>query len=659
MQRDEARRIRACYDEFLACVGEQQDLWAIALMDYYRLPIEWWRAEPDAEQDWQQPVPACFADLWASGEIARLVRRKEEIQPSSDFCSVPRNLELEYDWHQAAGVYPGCPQRTMPFAAAKLLLEYYRLVADYGDDAGDAAWRYLFDETSDVEMLVAIAKHGARTPLQELELLLALYEIWRGVEMKPSHQDWLHEELRNWLGWLLDDGAVCWALYQYLQENDGRLAIWDDEMTSLELLQTSARAGVLPAQLELGWQYVSDCREGVGQEKWTLLLPAAEAVHWLEQALPHDSLAGLLLAEIYRWGYGVQPSEERVAHYCRRTADTHYEGQAAAHQEPCITRLAERYAAGVGVPQDRAEAARLYRRTERAESVDWATKRPDLFLFHYCADGADQPRDPRAAVHWWLRSERSVGVRFTRYGLRDAATADRPETVRWLNDPEPAFADGEERYAYTRRRETLYDWLERGSYLEEDPLRELQDRERVRLLYDAAQTGDARCAALLQALTAAGVALAEWLTQLVPDDRGVYDWPDAWYEEALARIEAELARQAAVQQREQERMALYQEAADELDLLTPEEWEERLLESARRDKERRAQEDAEWHASLDWLMSLSDEERQRAFDEAVSPEPSDWWNGLTPAQQERIFNAMDLDAELEELAGLDAPPEPQ
>lgn len=86
--------------------------------------------------------------------------------------------------------------------------------------------------------------------------------------------------------------------------------------------------------------------------------------------------------------------------------------------------------------------------------------------------------------------------------------------------------------------------------------------------------------------------------------------------------------------------------------------EERLLEDARREKERRAQEDAERRASFDWLMSLSDEERQRAYDEAVSPEPSDWWNGLTPAQQERIFNAMDLDAELEELGGFDAPNEP-
>ena len=50
------QRVRACYDACLEAVTEQhRDLWAIALLEYYRCPLEAWRAEP--EKQWEQSVP--------------------------------------------------------------------------------------------------------------------------------------------------------------------------------------------------------------------------------------------------------------------------------------------------------------------------------------------------------------------------------------------------------------------------------------------------------------------------------------------------------------------------------------------------------------------------------------------------------------------------
>ena len=37
------QRIRECYDAFLEAVTEDRDLWEIALLEYYRWPLEYWQ----------------------------------------------------------------------------------------------------------------------------------------------------------------------------------------------------------------------------------------------------------------------------------------------------------------------------------------------------------------------------------------------------------------------------------------------------------------------------------------------------------------------------------------------------------------------------------------------------------------------------------------
>ena len=40
------QRIRECYDAFLESVTEDRGLWEIALLEYYRWPLEYWREAP-------------------------------------------------------------------------------------------------------------------------------------------------------------------------------------------------------------------------------------------------------------------------------------------------------------------------------------------------------------------------------------------------------------------------------------------------------------------------------------------------------------------------------------------------------------------------------------------------------------------------------------
>ena len=73
-------------------------------------------------------------------------------------------------------------------------------------------------------------------------------------------------------------------------------------------------------------------------------------------------------------------------------------------------------------------------------------------------------------------------------------------------------------------------------------LRGLLDQEKVRLLYDGVRGGDSRCGDMLTELLTSGAVTREVLKQMSPNRSGVNDWPDTWYEEALERIEGQMAR---------------------------------------------------------------------------------------------------------------------
>ncbi|MDO4327503.1 MAG: hypothetical protein Q4E24_16020 [bacterium] len=78
---DELRkRIRACYDEFLEVVPDVKEWWEIALLEYYRYPLECWSANP--EKEWELAIPACFKDFVP--EIPRLTACKEEEETWQD-----------------------------------------------------------------------------------------------------------------------------------------------------------------------------------------------------------------------------------------------------------------------------------------------------------------------------------------------------------------------------------------------------------------------------------------------------------------------------------------------------------------------------------------------------------------------------------------------
>ena len=64
----------------------------------------------------------------------------------------------------------------------------------------------------------------------------------------------------------------------------------------------------------------------------------------------------------------------------------------------------------------------------------------------------------------------------------------------------------------------------------------------MRLLYDGVRGGDSRCGDMLTELPTSGAVTREVLKQMSPNRSGVNDWPDTWYEEALERIEGQMAR---------------------------------------------------------------------------------------------------------------------
>ncbi|MDD6317124.1 MAG: hypothetical protein PUB63_08950, partial [Clostridia bacterium] len=212
-----------------------------------------------------------------------------------------------------------------------------------------------------------------------------------------------------------------------------------------------------------------------------------------------------------------------------------------AFSERCMRfeMLAKCYAEGRGVTKDRRKAAELYRQAQDS----------GCYLFDYYRDGVDVPRNPRAAVRYWMRDTCFhhglllwVDI-LVRTSAPEGCVRLGPDLLRglrneWQQSGEDAF------YALMLQRMDRF--TASGRTGTDDPfvrLSGLLDRERARLLYDGAQGGDGRCGDILQELLASGAATQEVLEQLCPNSSGVYDWPDAWYEEALESIEDQLARE--------------------------------------------------------------------------------------------------------------------
>lgn len=326
-----------------------------------------------------------------------------------------------------------------------------------------------------------------------------------------------------------DPQAAC-RLFRLLADSE-QLDRLDDPVA---LLRAAADADLTEAQLLAGELYVESFFEEPPYAAGFCMdeLEPDEVVDWLEQALPRDSAAAVTLVQIFHRGLGVPPSEEAVVEYCAQAAEQTYEGDAAAGQAFCMGELARRCAEGVGTAQDRDEAARLYRMLDSSD---------DEFMFRYYSDGEDVPRAPRAAVQWWLRDElwQLVHLRRTEYMEPNPGGEERADHLRWLT--RDTGNDWMERFG---KRE-LYRWLEDGmpAWMRDD-LNDVIDGERVRLVYDAAQNGDARCAGILRTLTGQGVEGTDRLEELQPDAHGIFDWPQAWYEQALERIEQHRARKS-------------------------------------------------------------------------------------------------------------------
>lgn len=530
------QRIRECYDAFLESVTEDRGLWEIALLEYYRWPLEYWREAP--EEDWDQPIPACFQDL--APELPRLVECKAEVHPNDDCASVQLNLERRYGWDDF-GPRNHKERRLSPEAVGSLL-EYYFLVGVQGEDCGDRSCPILFEEESDTTVLERIVRHGVRTPEEQMTLALRLKELCEGWQL----EELLDEEERDWLLDLTEDlledafrrgcGKAGWPLYVFLREKE---RFGDDTWEPLDLLREAAEAGSVDAQCEIGWQFYTEVMKMpkehflggyCGDE-----ISGEEAVHWLEEVLPHKIdmvpyLAGLLLD-----GKGVPADEGRAVRYLTAAVEGRYEEDMAFGERcTCFWMLAKCYAEGRGVTKDRRKAAELYRQAQDS----------NYYLFDYYRDGVDAPRNPRAAVRYWMRDMCFhhglllwVDI-LVRVSAPEGCVRLRPEALRsvWrLQIGKDAFYDlmGTDSLGASRRTDDPY-----------AQLCGLLDREKVRLLYDGARGGDSRCGDILTELLASGAATEEMLKQLCPNSSGVYDWPDAWYEEALERMEDQLAREA-------------------------------------------------------------------------------------------------------------------
>lgn len=530
------RRIRECFDGFLDAVPDDRDLWEIALLEYYRFPLEAWREEPE---EGALEIPDCFADLGPA--LPRLLANKKQICPCGDFASVQANLEHRYVrsiWEHGGD----SPLHQLPAQALALLLEFYLLVAFQDDDWGSSSCQCLFEELSDRDVLTRIAGSSLHTPEQQMTLALEINGFYKRWDIGFDVCAWMFELMVDLLEQAVtrDCGEAGWRLYEILVE-ERRLDAVDDP---LWLLECAAEAGSPDAQVEIGSLFVrkAECNGDSGQDDdygaWYCYgdISPQEAVSWLEKALPRKDGAGFWLLKMFRDGCGVEADEERAIRYCRMVAETRYpEDEVHTGQEACILHLADCYASGRGVPRDRTMAAKLYRQAND----------PYDFLFDYYRDGLDTPRDPRAAVQWWLRCHNRYAADYLCWGYRLGFRTgeDRPEDLRWLKDPAvDTRLDG---YGRTIREE-IYNRLEQESdgYRRMEPEYGLFDQERFRLLYDAAQNGDGRCAGILQGLLDRGAVTGETLAKLAPGKCGIYDWPDAWYEEALDLIESDLARKA-------------------------------------------------------------------------------------------------------------------
>ena len=305
------QRIRECYDALLEAATEDRDLWESALLEYYRWPLEHWREAP--EEDWDQPIPACFQDL--APELPRLVECKAEVHPNDDCASVQLNLERRYGWDDF-GPRNHKERRLSPQAVGSLL-EYYLLVEAQGDEPGDRSYHILFAEKPDTTVLERIVRHGVRTPEEQMALAIGLRELcgrWQ-PEDEPEEEvtAWLLELIEK----LLSDALRCgcseagWHLYAFLSEKEQ----FGDPWVPLDLLREAAEAGSVDAQCEIARLFYLNA---MGQlDTYTAQyygdgFSAKEAVRWLEQALPHKIEAAILLARLFLEGKGVPADEARA-----------------------------------------------------------------------------------------------------------------------------------------------------------------------------------------------------------------------------------------------------------------------------------------------------------------------------------------------------------
>ena len=539
------RRIRKCCDAFLGAVTEERDLWEIALLEYYRYPLEAWRAEP--EEGWEQPIPACFADL--APELPRLAAHKKEVCPSDGCPSVQLSLEWAYGWNPSRP--RDRPKRKLTPAAVGLLLEYYLLVAARGDGYGARSCRTLFEEQSDRDVLERIAGYGARKPEEEMVLALRLRELCERWQLKASLDreagDWLLDLTETLLesAFLYGCAEAGWHLYEFLSENDRFGYFWKP----IDLLREAAEAGSADAQQEFGFQFLSKVTE-LPRECFPAGycgddISGEEAVHWLEKALPHKIEAALLLARLFLEGKGVPADEARAVRCLTAAVEGRYaytgEGTPAT-RSICCRQLAECYAQGRGTVKDRRKAAELYQQARYS----------GFYLFRYCKDGTDVPRNPRAAVRYWMRDMCYYDGLTLWSAILGLVTSPGGCSVRlWPDSRRGVWNRQKRQSAYGAFCDLMREPTDLRAASDRRDSRYallcgLLDREKVRLLRDGVRGGDSRCGDLLQELLARGTAIREMLEQLSLNSSGICDWPDSWYEEALERIEDQLAREEQV-----------------------------------------------------------------------------------------------------------------
>lgn len=255
------QRIRECFDGFMEAVPNDRDLWEIALLEYYRFPLETW----DLESEERGPgIPGCFEDLRT--ELPRLLANKKEVCPCSDFASVQANLEHRYfrnSWERDRGG----TLRRLPAAALAFLLEYYLLVEFWDDDCGDLCRRCLFEEVSDGEVLTRIAGSSLSAPEQQMALALQIHGFYKRWDIGFDVCPWMFTLMVDLLEQAVvrDCGEAGWRLYEILVE-EKRLDAIDDP---LWLLNCAAEAGSPDAQVEIGSLFVrrETCDADSGQDE--------------------------------------------------------------------------------------------------------------------------------------------------------------------------------------------------------------------------------------------------------------------------------------------------------------------------------------------------------------------------------------------------------